>query len=299
LYQSEDFELCNYAIIVSDSVERRSPGRFTALIRRQTITAQVINYILDLIKKGHVKPGERLPTEKQLTEELSVSRTCVREAIKSLQSLQFISVKPKIGAVVLEPRPGALINAEYLSTSAFLEQAESLIEFRKVMEMGLVALAAEKSTEADWAAMREILTEQENAFRIDRHTRDGRVVFYEAINNANLHFHKAVAAATRNPLAIMVLEAISAPLTEVSRRTNEMPGVPEAGLRQHWAIYRAIREKNPEKARRAMQAHLAAAERNAHILEQEDYEAALKSAALPTLSKKQPAALQRSGTPAD
>jgi DNA-binding FadR family transcriptional regulator len=65
----------------------------------------------------------------------------------------------------------------------------------------------------------------------------------------------------------MVLQAISEPLIEVSRRTNEMPGVPEAGLRQHWAIYRAIRENNSEKARHAMRLHLQAAERNAHILE--------------------------------
>jgi len=57
----------------------------------------------------------------------------VREAIKSLESLQLISVRPKIGAVVLEPSPVALINAEYLSTSAFMQQADSLIEFRKVL----------------------------------------------------------------------------------------------------------------------------------------------------------------------
>ena len=68
----------------------------------------------------------------------------------------------------------------------------------------------------------------------------------------------------------MVLQAISEPLVEVSRRTNEMPGVPEAGLKQHWAIYRAIRENNPEKARNAMRLHLQAAERNAHILESKD-----------------------------
>jgi len=68
----------------------------------------------------------------------------------------------------------------------------------------------------------------------------------------------------------MVLQAISEPLIEVSRRTNEMPGVPEAGLRQHWAIYRAIRENNPEKARHAMRLHLQAAERNAHSLQAPD-----------------------------
>ena len=207
-----------------------------------------------------------MPTEKQLTEELSVSRTCVREAIKSLESLHLISVRPKIGALVLEPSPGALINADYLSTSAFLQQADSLIEFRKVLELGLVALAAEKATEADCKAMRQILTEQEAALAIDRSTPHGDVLFYEAIGNVNIKFHKAIAEATRNSLASMVLQAISGPLIEVSRRTNEMSGVPEAGLRQHWAIYRAIREKNPEKAQRAMRAHLEAAERNAHKL---------------------------------
>lgn len=220
-----------------------------------------------------MKPGERLPTEKQLTEELSVSRTCVREAIKSLESLQLISVKPKIGAIVLEPSSVALVNAEYLSTSAFMQQAESLIEFRKVLESGLVALAAEKATESDWIAMREVLAEQEAALNIDRKSPNGEVRFHEAVNTANIRFHKAVAAATRNPLAIMVLEAITAPLRQVSRRTNEMPGVPEAGLRQHWTIYRAIRENNPEKARRAMLLHLKAAERNAHILEEEEHAA--------------------------
>jgi DNA-binding FadR family transcriptional regulator len=116
-------------------------------------------------------------------------------------------------------------------------------------------------------------------------------MFHDAINGANLKFHKAVAAATRNPLAIMVLEAISAPLAEVSRRTNEMPGVPEAGLRQHWAIYRAIRENNPEKARRAMQTHLAAAERNAHILESDDHEETPK--AHPPSPRKESPVMQR------
>jgi GntR family transcriptional repressor for pyruvate dehydrogenase complex len=263
-------------------------GRGNSLIRRQTITAQVITYILDLIKKGQVKPGERLPTEKQLTEELAVSRTCVREAIKSLESLQLISVRPKIGAIVLEPSPVALINAEYLSTSAFMQQADSLIEFRKVLELGLVALAAEKSTEADWTAMRGILAEQDAALKMDRSTPQGDLRFHDAILKANVRFHKAVAAATRNPLAIMVLQAISEPLVEVSRRTNEMPGVPEAGLRQHWAIYRAIRENNPEKARHAMRLHLQAAERNAHILESKDGAEALPATAATTVPAYKP-----------
>src|SRR5258708_12952135 len=103
------------------------------------------------MRKGEVKAGERLATEKQLTEELSVSRTCVREAIKSLESLRLISVRPKIGAVVLQLSPGALINTEYLSTSAFMQQTDSLIQFLKVLRPGLHTLSAEHPTTANYA----------------------------------------------------------------------------------------------------------------------------------------------------
>jgi GntR family transcriptional repressor for pyruvate dehydrogenase complex len=229
------------------------------VIQRQTITAQVITHILGLIKKGQVKPGERLPTEKQLTEELAVSRTCVREAIKSLESLRLIRVRPKVGAVVLEPSSTALINAEHLSASAYMQQTDVLIEFRKVLELGLAALAAEKSTEEDWVAMRSALADHEHALATDR-----------VAHHADIAFHKAIAEATKNPIAILVLRTISEALSERSRQMNDVPGVPEEGLKEHWKIYRAIREHNPEKARKAMRLHVQTAERNARIVRAAD-----------------------------
>lgn len=237
------------------------------LIQRQTITTQVIEHLLGMIKSGQVKPGDRLPTEKQLTEELSVSRTCVREAIKSLESLHLIRVRPKIGAIVLEPSATALINADQLSTSAHLQGTDTLIEFRKILELGLAALAAEKSTEEDWTRLRAILAEHENAVKIDRSTPEGDRRFYQDTSQANVRFHKAIAEATRNPIAILVLEAISEPLAKRSRQTNEMPGEAESGLREHWSIYRALRERNPEKARNAMRIHIQNAERAARKMQ--------------------------------
>jgi GntR family transcriptional repressor for pyruvate dehydrogenase complex len=241
----------------------------------------VISYILGLIQKGQIKPGERLPTEKQLTEELSVSRTCVREAIKSLESLQLIKVRPRVGAIVLEPSPTALINAEHLSTSAFLQRTDALIEFRKILELGLAALAAEKSIEEDWVKMRQILAEQERALKIDRSTSEGEMHFYKEVGEVNIRFHKAIAEATKNPIAILVLQAISEPLIQRSRRTNEMPGVAEARLREHWTIYRAIRERNSEKARNAMRLHIQSAERNARLVHADQSEVESRFAALP------------------
>src|SRR6266404_5666085 len=91
--------------------------RIRSLLKRQTLTSQVIDHILALIKSGNMKPGERLPTEKQLTASLGVSRTCVREAIKSLESLRLISVRPRVGAILLEPSTAALFSAEHLSAA--------------------------------------------------------------------------------------------------------------------------------------------------------------------------------------
>lgn len=220
-----------------------------------------------MIKSGQYKPGDRLPTEKQLTEELAVSRTCVREAIKSLESLHLIRVRPKIGAIVLEPTASALINADQLSTSAHQQGSDTLIEFRKILELGLAALAAEKSTEEDWTRLRGILADHESAVKIDRASPEEDRRFYQEVGEANVRFHKAIAEATRNPIAILVLEAISEPLAKRSRRTNEMPGEAESGLREHWSIYRAIRERNPEKARSAMRVHIQNAERAARKMQ--------------------------------
>jgi GntR family transcriptional repressor for pyruvate dehydrogenase complex len=219
------------------------------IIKRQTLTSQVIEYILGLIKTGKVKPGQRLPTEMELTNSLGVSRTCIREAMKSLESLHLISVRPKVGAVVLEPSPTAMFSAEHLSALAHRQQTDILIEFRKILETGMASLAAEKATDEDLAAMKQAMDDHKRAIETD-------YIVYPA----DIAFHKAIAAATRNPIVGMVLEMISEPLSEQRRLTNGVPNSAEDGLRDHRRIFRAIREHNPEKARATMRAHMKTAE---------------------------------------
>jgi GntR family transcriptional repressor for pyruvate dehydrogenase complex len=256
---------------------------------------QVIDHLLGLIRSGKVTPGERLPTEKELTEELSVSRTCVREAIKSLEVLNLIQVRPRIGAIVLEPSPTALINAEHLSQSAYLQRTDALIEFRKILELGLVALAAENSTEEDKTKFQQILADHEHVLRMDRSTPEKEALFYEELGEVNIRFHTAIAEATKNPIAILVLQAISKPLIQRSRQTNIMHGVAEAGLREHWKIYRAIEKRNSEKARSAMRSHIESAERNARMLPADITE--VDSLALRGLLDKQKKPLSRAFHP--
>jgi GntR family transcriptional repressor for pyruvate dehydrogenase complex len=224
------------------------------VIKRQTLTSQVFDHILNLIKSGQIQPGEKLPTEKQMTAELGVSRTCVREAVKSLESLRLVSVRPRVGAVVLELSASAVFNAESLSEFTHSQATDVLIEFRKIVEVGLASLAAEKASNEDLAAMLRAMEVHKRALETDR-------IAYPA----DIAFHEAIADASKNPIAIMVLKMISEPLQEQRRRTNEVLNAPEEGLREHWKVFKAIKSRDPARARAAMRAHMDTAERNWQI----------------------------------
>jgi GntR family transcriptional repressor for pyruvate dehydrogenase complex len=220
------------------------------VLQRKTLTSQVIDHILALIKTNNMQPGDRLPTEKQLTASLGVSRTCVREAMKSLESLKLISIRAKIGAVLLQPSKLALFTAEHLSDAINEEQTDALIEFRRIVEVGLSTLAAERAHDEDLAAMKKALEEHRQAI-------DTNGPAYAA----DIAFHMAIAQATRNPVAIRVFEVILEPLAEQRKRLGNVPRAAEEGLRDHHRIFKAIEELNPEKARLAMIAHMKTAER--------------------------------------
>jgi GntR family transcriptional repressor for pyruvate dehydrogenase complex len=221
------------------------------MIRRETLTSRVFDYLVEEIKSGKVKPGEKLPTEKALTQTLGVSRTCVREAMKSLQALQLVTVRAAVGAIVNEPTPAAWFNAEAFAAAIHSEQRDAQMEFRHILEVGLVSLAAVKADHMDFLAMSKSISAYESAIA------KGEPPF-----QADVDFHTAVAVASKNPIAEMVWRSIVKPVTDQLRATNSLPHGPAEGLRDHLRIFSAVTEHNPEKARSAMRAHLEGAERN-------------------------------------
>lgn len=220
------------------------------LLKRRTLSSQVIEYVLDLIRSGKIAPGGTLPTERELTSSLGVSRTCVREGLKSLEFLRLIRIRPKVGAVVLEISPAALLTAEHLSSAESAPEPDVLLEFRKIIETGVASLAAEKATEDDILSMERALEQYKQG--IDR----GRIDYC-----TDIFFHAEIASASKNPMAIMVWEMISSQLDEIFRRTVQMPKVPEETLHDHLQLFQAIKQHNPRKARAAMRKHLENAER--------------------------------------
>ncbi len=224
------------------------------LLRRKTLTSQVIDYAVGLIKSGSAKPGDRLPTETELTQTLGVSRTCVREAMKSLESMGLIEIRQRVGATVLQPSASNLLNAEQFSLAVLSQQTGDLLEFRMIMEVGLASLAAEKATDEDLVAMRAAL---------DRYREEMAVHSVDC--NTDMSFHTALAAASRNPFAVMVWQMLSDRLAKVLERTSNLPHVCDQTLEDHEMIYRAVKSRNPRRARQAMRTHLENAERTWRI----------------------------------
>jgi len=224
------------------------------MLKRKTLTSQVIDHVVEMIKSGQVKPGQRLPTETELTQSLGVSRTCVREAIKSLESLGLVSVRQRVGATVLEPSASNLLNAEQFSMAIQSQQTDDLLEFRKIMEVGLASLAAEKADASDLAALKSAL---------DRYRTEMSTTGVDC--NTDLSFHVALVQASKNPIAGMVWQMISQRLTSVLSQTIAVPHVCEETLRDHEKIYLAVKSHEPRKAREAMRSHLENADRTWRI----------------------------------
>jgi GntR family transcriptional regulator, transcriptional repressor for pyruvate dehydrogenase complex len=219
-------------------------GEQTGLLQRRTLTSQVIEYVLSLVKTGKVKPGQTLPTENELTAILGVSRTCVREALKSLEFLRLITIRPRIGAVVQETSSAMLLSAQHFSSDS-VQNVDVLQEFRNIIEVGMVSLAAEKATEDDLLYMEKAI----EAYK--QEIRRGKLDCY-----TDMEFHKSIAAASKNAMAIKVWDDIAPRLAEVLTHTIHLPKVPQESVHDHLKILKAIKERNPQKARAAMRTHL-------------------------------------------
>jgi GntR family transcriptional repressor for pyruvate dehydrogenase complex len=123
------------------------------------------------------------------------------------------------------------------------------MEFRNILEVGLAPLAAEKATRQDLDAMKQAIDAHKRGLETDG-----------IVYDADIAFHKAIAEASKNSIAMTVLELISGPLFEQRRMTNAFPESARQGLREHVGLFKAIRDHKPDRARTLMRAHMRTAE---------------------------------------
>ncbi|MCW5977911.1 MAG: FadR family transcriptional regulator [Bryobacteraceae bacterium] len=170
--------------------------------------------------------------------------------MKSLESLRIVQIRPRVGATVLQPSAADLLHAEHFSIALQKQQTNMLLQFRMIMEVGLASLAAENRTSEDLAVMSEALAKYRR--ELDDNQADCLT---------DMSFHSVLAAASKNPIAVMVWQMLSSRLAEILSRTVVLPNVAEDSYREHLKIFQAIKEGNARRARREMRVHLENADR--------------------------------------
>jgi GntR family transcriptional repressor for pyruvate dehydrogenase complex len=218
-------------------------------VRTQTATDVAIRRLIDLVRSGKLAPGDRLPPQRQLTGLFGLSQTVVREAIRGLASMGIVEIHHGRGVFVKSVSPDMLIEPE---TLFFLLEKESFlqaIEVRRILEVESIALAAERATEEDRAAMRVQLDKMKTAGSGPDPLR------YSA------DFHLALARASHNQVLSNMMQAFIRLIAQASSHIAR--AVPESVAQefpQHYGLYEAVASRNPDEARRRMRIHVATAE---------------------------------------
>lgn len=228
---------------------------FHPLERHSTLTTQVTRQLESMIMESHLRPGDRLPSERELALEYGVSRTVVREAVRALVAKNLLEVQPGSGTVVRRPTVATVARSMALLLRVGQDQIDygKLHEVRRTLEVELVALAAERRTEADLALIERLLAETPSTW-------DDQDRFAEH----DLAFHNALAAAAHNEIFLFVLNSLAEMMLEVRRLAYTVPGLPQQAQQFHRVIADCIRHGDAQGAQQAMHEDLLFAEENLH-----------------------------------
>jgi GntR family transcriptional repressor for pyruvate dehydrogenase complex len=207
---------------------------------------QITEQIQKLVMEGSLRPGDKLPPERELAERFGVSRTAVREAVKALREKGLVEIQPGRGTFITNDTSEVMRDSLGLMVRVSLSNGVvNLNEVRTLLEPGIAALAAERISEEG------IQTLEQAIEAMDAATSDA-----DAFAEADLEFHLTLARATQNPLIPILLDPIVDLLREHRKRIFLVEGGPQRGQYHHRRILAAVKKQDAVAARQAMCDHL-------------------------------------------
>jgi GntR family transcriptional regulator, transcriptional repressor for pyruvate dehydrogenase complex len=212
-------------------------------IERRNTYELVAESLLALISERHLKPGDALPTERELMQHYGVGRSSVREALRMLESKGLIAGGS--GAFTVADFRNPLNDSLSLLLAVEEGSLRELFEVRRILEGEAVALATDRCDESHIARMRAA-TEL---------MREGLADQEEYIES-DVAFHLTIAEATQNRLILHLMHAIRDQLERALGSIYRIPGSPEQSIEDHGLIIKAMEEGKPEEARAQMRQHL-------------------------------------------
>lgn len=210
--------------------------------RSNTLSDNIMDQLIDLIVQGKLKPGDRLPSERELSEMFGVSRTCMREAIKSLSKVGLFRTMPGKGTYI-EYAHNVNVNVLAYPLLLLQDDIEFLFEAREVVQVEMAKLAAERATKEDIEEIRLAIQKAKEAESI---TEKAKV---------DVEFDLGVAKAAKNTILIKFLYSIQEfmRLTHMRYITSERYS---NSIQDHTGILELIEQRRSDEAGEAMRTHI-------------------------------------------
>lgn len=205
-----------------------------------------IEQIMDLVKRSELKPGDKLPPERELAEKLSISRNSLREAFRVLESRGLIKSKAGGGRYVREIRKNGYSNTENIILSLEKSSILELLEAREIFEVKIAKIAAQRATIEDTELIEQVL----NKMNQEEELKDKKKT------ESDTEFHLAIARASHNFVFVNIIKLHLDLLRDTREKTWQMPGRREKQHQEHQAIWQAIKGHDTKKAGEAMLKHL-------------------------------------------
>ena len=220
-------------------------------IKKDNLPGKLTERIIELVKIGDIKPGEKLPSIRVLGERMQVGQGSVREALKQLQTIGLVKIEQGKGTYIVDKNK---INSLSKPMSYLLSLQEPnilyLIEARKIVERGSASLAAKRATKDEIEKLTEIVAKLEKS-------KDDPEIFAQE----NVNFHIAIAQASKNHILTIFFNSIYDLFLEEQKAVANLLDLESKSIKYHKNILGAIKERNVKKAAEEMIAHLNAVER--------------------------------------
>lgn len=219
-------------------------------IKVKKIYEEIVEQIKQLILDGHIKPGDKLPSERNLVESFKVSRASIREALSALEMMGLLEVRTGEGAYIRQMQADSMVAPLTWALSMEKGSVLEILEVRRMMEVQAAGYAAERATRQELAELDAILDSM-------------KVNLYNSGNiaeKADHSFHYTIARATHNKITIRLMDMISDHLQHLMRASRsklyEGKYTPELLYEEHVRILNALKSRDPEEAKKQMITHL-------------------------------------------
>lgn len=213
--------------------------------RHQLISQEIKKTIIE----GTMRPGDRLPPERELSTTFGASRVVIREALKGLEASGLVVIKPGSGVFVTNGPSKTMSDSLYSILRMQNTSISEVTEARLIIEPNIARIAAARATQADFQ-------------RLEANIREARRVSNEKIpaTAPNIGFHSILAEMTHNAVIILTMkslfEVLAAMFMDFSENSTRRLRISRDSLNQHVKILKALRERDPEKVYRLMFDHI-------------------------------------------